>query len=307
MTETLLATRRRAQGFDGWAFHGHGVRLLRPARGSARCARARPVDSSMSISTPASRTSRLATSNAAGIWVRKRCSTRSERNADDALVGPGHPGVGEEGGALRQDPLVGGRHVGVRADDAAHPAVEIDPQRLLLARRLGVEVDEDDLDLLVEVGQEAVGDAERRIEVLHEDLALEIDRRHLDPRRRLADVEPAPRGALRVVRRPQQPRLVHQQSRTSFLSQTWLPVVKAVDRQLVELGQDLRRHAEAAGHVLDVDHDVVDPVLVDQLRQQALQRLAPGLADHVADEQQLHRAYSTARVSRMTVTLIWPG
>ena len=80
-----------------------------------------------------------------------------------------------------------------------------------------------------------------------------------------------------------------------------------MDRQLVELGQGLRRDAEAARHVLDIDHDIVDPVLVDQLRQQALQRLATGLADHVADEEQLHRANSTARVSRMTVTRISPG
>ncbi len=80
-----------------------------------------------------------------------------------------------------------------------------------------------------------------------------------------------------------------------------------MDRQLVQLGQGLRRHAEAAGHVLDVDHDIVDPVLVDQLRQKTLQGLATGLADHVADEQELHRANSTARVSRMTVTRISPG
>jgi len=45
-----------------------------------------------------------------------------------------------------------------------------------------------------------------------------------------------------------------------------------------------------------------------QPRQQVAQRAPPRLADDVADEQELHqRAYSTERVSRITVTLICPG
>ena len=45
------------------------------------------------------------------------------------------------------------------------------------------------------------------------------------------------------------------------------------------------------------------PMRAEQAPEDATARLA----DHVADEEQSHRAYSIERVSRMTVTLIWPG
>ena len=79
-----------------------------------------------------------------------------------------------------------------------------------------------------------------------------------------------------------------------------------VDRQVGELVEHLGRDAEAAGGVLDVDYDVDVPA-VHQLGQELRRGLSAGLADHVADEQQLHLANSTARVSRITVTLICPG
>ena len=57
---------------------------------------------------------------------------------------PGHPEVGQVGRAAGQDPLVAGDDVGVRADDRADPAVEVQPEGVLLARELAVEVDEAD-------------------------------------------------------------------------------------------------------------------------------------------------------------------
>jgi hypothetical protein len=100
-----------------------------------------------------------------------------------------------------------------------------------------------------------------------------------------------------------------------------------------------RRHRQAhpAREVLAVGGHEVDPALVAQGRQQLLDRETPRLADEVADHQHAARtgrarrvavgrvaharrvgaaghgvgsgyfAYSTARVSRITVTLIWPG
>ena len=59
-------------------------------------------------------------------------------------IGPGHPEVGLVGGAAREDPLVAGDDVGVRPDDDADPAVEIEPERVLLGGQLAVEVDEAD-------------------------------------------------------------------------------------------------------------------------------------------------------------------
>ena len=65
-------------------------------------------------------------------------------DADDRVVRPGHSGVRDEGGALRQHCRVGGLHVRVRSDDRGHAAVEVARHRGLLARRLGVHVHEDD-------------------------------------------------------------------------------------------------------------------------------------------------------------------
>ena len=66
-------------------------------------------------------------------------------HADHRLVGAGHADVGLQGGAAGEDPLVGGGDVGVGAEHGAHPAVEVEAHRLLLAGRLGVEVDQDHL------------------------------------------------------------------------------------------------------------------------------------------------------------------
>jgi len=84
-------------------------------------------------------------------------------HADDRLVGAGHADVGQQGSAGGEDPLVGSGDVGVGADDGAHPAVEVEGERLLFARRLGVEVDEDDLHLGIELLHQAVGDQEGRV------------------------------------------------------------------------------------------------------------------------------------------------
>ena len=105
---------------------------------------ARPVCSSASTITAFSRGLPVAVSNRAGSAVRKRPSAACDLDADDRIVRPGHADVGQVGGALRQDALVGGLHVRVRADDRRDLAVEVPAHRDLLRGRLGVEVDEDD-------------------------------------------------------------------------------------------------------------------------------------------------------------------
>ena len=59
--------------------------------------------------------------------------------------------------------------------------------------------------------------------------------------------------------------------------------------------------------VFAVGDDEVDVPFLPQTRHQGGHRPSPGFADDVANEQDPHLAYSTARVSRTTVTLIWPG
>ena len=59
------------------------------------------------------------------------------------IVVAGHADVGDEGGAAGEDLVVGGRHMGVRADHEAGAAVAEMAHRLLLAGRLAMHVDDD--------------------------------------------------------------------------------------------------------------------------------------------------------------------
>ena len=68
-----------------------------------------------------------------------------------------------------------------------------------------------------------------------------------------------------------------------------------------------RGDAAAGGGVLGVDDGKIDIMRRLQVGEPSRQDAASRLADDVADEQELHRAKPTARVSRITVTLISPG
>jgi len=79
-----------------------------------------------------------------------------------------HPGVRDRGRAARKHARVGRLHVRVRADHCGDAPVEPARQRHFLARRLGVEVDDDDRRLSAGVLDELVDDLERRLGDLEE-------------------------------------------------------------------------------------------------------------------------------------------
>ena len=112
---------------------------------------------------------------------------------------------------MRQDPVVGGRHMGVGADDEAGAAVDEMAERLLLAGRLGMDVDDDGIGGLAErAGVElALERREGIVERVHEDAAHHLDDEEaraacgLDQRRRRApacpwDSWPGASGAARA-------------------------------------------------------------------------------------------------------------
>ena len=113
----------------------------------------------------------------------------------------------------------------------------------------------------------------------------------------------------------------------------WLPDVMTSTPAAKQRVRGRRRQAHATGDVLAVGGHEVDAARLAETRQQLLDGLPARLADQVADHQHpagagwsrgiaiggvpesgqadrggsAYFAYSTARVSRMTVTLIWPG
>ena len=83
-------------------------------------------------------------------------------------------------GAAGQDALIGGRRVGVRADDEARAAVDEMAHRLFLARRFAMHVDDDRVCALAERtgGELALDRGERIVERVHEDAAHHVDDEH---------------------------------------------------------------------------------------------------------------------------------
>ena len=87
-----------------------------------------------------------------------------------------HAGIGHEGGAAGQDAGIGGRHMGMGPDDQARLAVEMIGEGLLLAGRLGMDVDQDGIRRLAEavLRQTLDGDGEGIVEGIHEQAAHDI-------------------------------------------------------------------------------------------------------------------------------------
>ena len=127
-------------------------------------------------------------------------------HADHGIVVAGHADVAHEGGAAGKHAQVRGRAMGMGADHEADAAVAEIAHRLLLARRLGVQVDEDGVGARAQrTGSDfAIDGGERIVERIHEDAAHGVD--HQDPRAVLGldQRRAAARRAGGIVDRPHQ-------------------------------------------------------------------------------------------------------
>ena len=200
----------------------------------------------------------MAVSKRAGIAVEELAERRLDLDADDRIVRPGHADVGQIRGALRQNALVGGLHVRVRADDGRDLAVEMPAHRDLLRRRLGVEVHEDDPRARLERLDLLQHDRERIVDVRHEDAAHDVD--HADGpavlgAREIAAVAGHAGG---VVGRPQQARLGADVVERFLLVPDVIARRHHVDAPVEELVADFAGDAEAGRGVLGVGDDEVD-------------------------------------------------
>jgi len=220
-------------------------------------------------------------------------------DADHPAPGAGHPDVGDVRRPAREDAQVGGRHVRVGAEDGGDAAVEVPAQADLLARRLGVHVDEDVVDLALEAAEHRVDLDERRAAGAEVEVPREVD----DPQAHavaLHDREAVARLRPQVVGRPQDPLLVVQ-VRVDLLAVIGVVAERDdVDAGREQLVGDLRRDPEAPGDVLGVDDDEGRVVPLAQGGEEPQQGPAAESADEVADEEDgrgrvRHGAYSRAR------------
>ncbi len=129
--------------------------------------------------------------------------------ADDRLQRAAHAGIALVGGAPGQHALVGGGHMGVRADDGGDFAVEVPAHGHFFTGGLGVEVHEDDGCIEPHPLNLAGDDGEGVLElVAHEDAALEIDDADFAALLCLQNQAALAGRALGVVQRPQHTRLL---------------------------------------------------------------------------------------------------
>ena len=180
--------------------------------------------------------------------------------------------------------------MGMSADDQAGAAVTVKTHRLLLARRLAMNVDDDGVGRALERagGKLALDRRERIVERVHEDAAHGVDDEHARAIARVDQRRAAAGRAGRKVDRPQQLRRALDEDERLLLIPGMVAAGDHVDAGIDELLVDRLGDAEAAGGILAVDGDEIEPPFGDQLRQSIEQDGAPAAADDVADEQDAH-------------------
>ena len=189
----------------------------------------------------------------------------------------GHADIGDEGGAPGQDAVVGGRHMGVGADDEAGAAVAEMAHGLLLAGRLAMHVDDDGVGAVAQRtgGELAVDRGEGIVERVHEDAAHGVDHQ-----RALAVLGVDQRGAAAgraggIVGRADQARRALDEDQRLALVPGVVAERDGVGAGVDQLVVDRLGDAEAAGGVLAVDHDQVELPVGDEAGQPVVHDVRP--------------------------------
>jgi len=218
-------------------------------------------------------------------------------HADHAAAWAGHADVGDVRGAAGQDAKVRRGHVRVRADHRGHATVEVPAEADLLARRLGVHVDEHVVDAVAEALEHRVDLDERRPPGPQVEVAREVH--DAEPHSvALDDRVAAARLRAQVVRRAHDPRLVVE-VRVDLLAVIGVVAERDdVDARGEQLVGDLRGDPEAAGDVLAVDDDEGGREALAEAGEQAEQRPPPEAADEIADEEDGRRGVGHGAYSR---------
>jgi len=184
----------------------------------------------------------------------------------------------------------------VGPDDGAHATVEEPAHADLLARCLGVHIDEDVVDAPAQVGQDRVDLDEGRAPGAQEEVARERD--DAEAHAAAVDDDGAVAGLrAQVVGGPDDPLLLVEVGVDLAAAVGVVAERDDVDAAVEELVGELRRDPEPAGDVLAVDHDEVRRMLRAQSGEQAEQRPPAEAADDVADEEQGRRRFGHAPYS----------
>ena len=136
-------------------------------------------------------------------------------------------------------------------------------------------------------GHLAVGGAERIVQIRHVDAAHHVEHAHAAPVGGPRHVAAAPRR-VGVVHRANQPRLDADVLEDFLLVPDVIAGRDDIHALRDQAVADLARDAVAAGRVLAVGDDQIDPVMRDERANAHPHQVASGAADDVADEEQFH-------------------
>ena len=163
--------------------------------------------------------------------------------------------------AAREDPVIGTRRMRVRADDQARLAVGEMAERPFLAGRFGMKVDDRCVAHLAERAEAelALDGGERIVERVHEDAAQDVDDQKAGAIRTLDDGRAASRRAWGEIGRPDQARLALDEHQRLALIERVIAERHGVDADGEEFLENSLGEAEAAGRILAIDDDKIEP------------------------------------------------
>ena len=226
-----------------------------------------------------------------------RRMARSETTPITESCGPGHAGVGDERGALREHARVGGLDVRVRPDDGRDAAVEPAREGDLLARRLGVRVHEHERRLAAGRLHELVDHLEHRACGVQEQRPEDVDDRETSAVRRRHDREPPAGRVHRGVRRPDDLLRLLEVGADLRPAEGVVPERDRVGAGREQAVGEAWRDPDPVGGVLAVQHAGVDLELGLERLEPLLDRPASRRADDVRDEEDAQEVRS-ARLPR---------
>ena len=196
-----------------------------------------------------------------------------------------------------------GAWVWVPTDEAGAAVAEI-AHRLLLARRLGVHVDDDGVGALPQRtgGQLAIDRGEGIVERVHEDAAHGIDDEDARAVPGLEQRRAAARRAGGIVERPNEARRALDEHQRLLLVPGMIAERDRVGAGVDQFAVDRLGDAEAAGGVLAVDHDEIELPVADEAGQALGDDGPPAAADDVADEQNAHTQLPRKSITSRSVS-----
>ena len=204
-----------------------------------------------------------------------------------------------------QNARVGGGRMRMGAHAKADAAVDEMAERLLLAGRLGVKVDDRGVAARSQrTGREFVFDSrERIVERIHEDAAHHVHDQHFPAVGRLYQIRASPGRALGVVGGADQPRLALDEDQRFLLVEGVVAQRDRIGPRGEEIPADRLGDAESARCVLAVDDHEIELPTRPQVRQMLQQHGASRPPHDVADEQEAHQRMSRASISSLSVRM----